>query len=164
MLVEPETPTGTPAGDDRHVALLEVTRFLGQLGGGVDQVVGGLYQRHHHGHDAPGEAEVPVNLFRGDTGNDGRRGAVFAQQPRRLAALGHRDDGLGLDVHGGGAGRVGHGVRDAHMVLQAAVAQPLVVIDIGLGALGDGGMVLTASTGNLPAAVSPDSMMAEVPS
>ena len=87
ILVVPEMPTGTPAVMTAMSPLLEITGLLRQIGRGLDQLVGGVDNRHNQRDNAPGEAQMPVGLLICDAGDDRGGGPVFAEQTGGAAAL-----------------------------------------------------------------------------
>ena len=132
----PALAGGVAAGHDDGVAVVEVQDSLCLLEGKVVEHVHArklLRQKRQH---APGEGQLVPGALAGGKAEDGDGRAEAGDHAHGQAADGGDDDGLGVEVDGHGAGRVGDGV-DAVVDGEALSLEETAVVDVALGLLGD---------------------------
>ena len=156
---------GNTGGDDDEVAVLHKARGLGLRNRHTDELIRGGRVVHQQRGNAAVDVQLAAGSFIKHTGDNLGVGTEAAQQAGGLTALGSRDDGGSADVCSGGAG----GMADCSADVQAAVVRTGVVdqtVKAGVCSVVSAivAMAFSASTGYLPAAVSPESMTAPVPS
>ena len=124
-------------GDDHQIAVADKARLLRRLHRQLHQLVGALGTGHGDGLHAPVKGHLALHLLLQQQGYHRGLRTEGADHLGGDARLTHRQDGVGTDILGSGAGGVGRGGGDVHAVA-APQSQQSGIVCVGFGFPGDG--------------------------